>query len=71
MTQGNLFPEPHSAAAADEEVVETLRTAIARSGRLPRSADMLLASLCARYLVDELRSAGLKVVRRDPAGRRQ
>jgi len=62
MIQGNLFPEPQS-TVPDEEVVETLRVAIARAGRLPRSADLLLSGLCARYLVEELHNAGLDVVR--------
>ncbi len=62
MIQGSLFPEPQP-SVPDEEVVETLREAIARAGRLPRSADLLLCGLCAQYLVDELRNAGLDVVR--------
>lgn len=62
MTHGSLFPEAPR-FVPDEEVIATLRRAIARSGRLPRSADMLLCGLCAEYLVDELRGAGLKVVR--------
>ena len=58
MTQGSLFPEPcHQ--IPDDEVVETLRAAIARAGRLPRSADMMLCGLCAEYLAGELRGAGL------------
>jgi hypothetical protein len=48
------------------EVIETLRAAIARAGRLPRSADLLLCSLCAEYLLDELRGAGLAFVRPVP-----
>jgi hypothetical protein len=62
MSQGSFFPEPHS-IVPDGEVIETLRTAIARAGRLPRSADLLLCSLCAEYLVTELGSAGLTIVR--------
>jgi hypothetical protein len=62
MLQGNLFPEPPS-TVPDDEVVETLRAAIARAGRLPRSADLLLCGLCAQYLLEELHSAGLNVVR--------
>jgi hypothetical protein len=46
MVQGNLFPEPQL-TVPDEEAVETLRAAIARAGRLPRSADLLLCGLCA------------------------
>ncbi|HEY1410536.1 MAG TPA: hypothetical protein VGF36_00265, partial [Rhodopila sp.] len=65
--QGSLFPEPPR-MVPDEEVVETLRAAIARAGRLPRSADLLLCGLCAEYLAGELRGAGLQVVRRAPAG---
>ena len=65
MIQDSLFPEPAS-AVSDDEVVETLRAAIARAVRLPRSADLLLCGVCAQYLVEELRSAGLGVVRRPP-----
>jgi len=67
MCQGSLFPE-RQPSVPDEEVIETLRAAVARAGRLPRSADLLLCGLCAQYLVDELRDAGLEVVRRPPAG---
>jgi hypothetical protein len=69
MIQGTLFPEPYL-AVPDDEVVETLRTAIARGGRLPRSADLLLCGLCAAYLIDELHGAGLAVVRA-PSGQGQ
>ncbi|MCW3476272.1 hypothetical protein [Limobrevibacterium gyesilva] len=69
MTHGSLFPEPQP-IVPDEEVVETLRAAIARGGRLPRSADMLLCGVCAEYLVEALRGAGLEVVRA-PVGRGQ
>ncbi len=62
MVQGSLFPELQL-TVPDEEVVETLRAAIARAGRLPRSADLLLCGLCAQYLVEELHGAGLEVVR--------
>jgi hypothetical protein len=65
MLQGNLFPEPPS-TVPDDAVVETLRAAIARAGRLPRSADLLLCGLCAQYLLDELHGAGLLVVRARP-----
>ncbi|MGE0223916.1 MAG: hypothetical protein AB7F35_11570 [Acetobacteraceae bacterium] len=41
-----------------------LRAAIARGGRLPRTAELWLSSLCAEFLVAELRNAGLDVVRR-------
>lgn len=62
MIQGNLFPEAPS-TVSDDEVVETLRAAIACAGRLPRPADLLLCGLCAQYLLDELHGAGLNVVR--------
>jgi hypothetical protein len=62
MIQGSFFPEP-SATVPDEEVVEALQDAIARSGRLSRSGDLLLCGVCARYLVGELRGLGLEVVR--------
>jgi hypothetical protein len=65
MLQGNLFPEPPS-TVPDDEVVETLRAAIACAGRLPRSADLLLCGLCAQYLLEELHGAGLHVARARP-----
>jgi hypothetical protein len=64
-SRGNLFPEPRT-LVPDKEVVETLRAAIARAGWLPRSADLLLCGLCAQYLVEELRGAGLDIVRARP-----
>jgi hypothetical protein len=65
MVQGSLFYEPHP-MVPDQEMVEILQAAITRAGRLPRSADLLLCSLCAEYLFDELRSAGLEFVRHAP-----
>ena len=65
MTQVNLLPEPQ-ATVPDEEVIETLQAAIARAGRLPRSADLLLCGICAQYLLEELHGAGLRVVRARP-----
>jgi hypothetical protein len=65
MVQGSLFSEPQPAVPT-EEVVETLRAAIARAGRLPRSADLFICGLCAQYLIEELRGGGLEVVRRPP-----
>ena len=62
MFQHSLFPDP-PAIVPEAEVVATLRAAIAGAGRLPRSADLLLSSLCAEYLVAELRNAGLCIVR--------
>jgi hypothetical protein len=61
-SQATCFLEPQP-TVPDEEVIETLRAAIARAGRLPRSADLLLCGLCARYLVEEMHGAGLDVVR--------
>lgn len=68
MVQGSLFFEPRP-TVSDEELVETFRAVIARAGRLPRTADLLLCSLCAQYLVDELHDAGLDVVRMTGRGR--
>jgi len=65
MNQGSLFPEPQP-PVPDEEVANILRAAIARAGRLPRSADLMLSGLCAEYLVDALRFAGLEIVRGQP-----
>jgi hypothetical protein len=61
MIQDNLCREPHP-LVPDETVVETLRTAITRAARLPRSADRLLCSLGAEYLLEELHGAGLASV---------
>lgn len=63
MEQGDLFPDPRP-ALSDEEIATVLRAAIARGGRLPRTAELWLSSLCAEFLVAELRNAGLDVVRR-------
>lgn len=52
----------------DSEVMAVLRTAINRGIRGSREADLYLAGTCARYLVDELRLAGLVVVRPAPPG---
>jgi hypothetical protein len=65
MEQPSLFPDTRH-DATDAEVVSALRVAIARGGRLPRFAELYLASISAEYLVDALRSAGLDFVRRDP-----
>ena len=63
MEQRSLFPETYQ-TLSDEEIAAVLRQAIVRSGRLPRSADLYLAGVCAEHLVDELRTASLDVVRR-------
>jgi hypothetical protein len=52
---------------ADSEVMAVLRSAISRGIRGSREADLYLASICARHLVDELHSAGLVVVRPSPS----
>ena len=57
-----LFAPPHD-QLSDEEIAEVLRLSIANAGRLPRNADVFLASICAEHLVDGLRAAGLLVVR--------
>jgi hypothetical protein len=62
MTRDSLFPELAS-KVPDDEVIDALRDAIARAGRLSRSADMLLCCVCARFLVDEMHGAGLEIVR--------
>ena len=62
MPQAALFPLP-SVPVSDEELAETLRIAMARAGRLPRTADLFLCGLCAEYLVAELHGAGFRVVR--------
>src|SRR4051794_40043400 len=55
-----LFQPPQ-----EEPRIETLilRQTIACAGRLPRSADVFLAGICAEHLVKGLRQAGLIVAR--------
>ena len=62
MIHGSLFPD-QALKVPDDEVIETLRTAIARAGRLSRSADLLLCCLCAEFLLNEMHGAGMVVVR--------
>ena len=57
-----LFVQPHE-ELTDDEVADVLRQSIANAGRLPRHADLFLASICAEHLVDSLRAAGLQVIR--------
>jgi hypothetical protein len=63
MEQPALFHDP-CLTLTDDEIAAVIRGAIARGGRLSRAADLYLASQCAEHLVDELRTAGLDVVRR-------
>ena len=63
MEQRSLFPETYE-TLSDEDIAAVLRQAIVRGRRLSRSADLYLAGVCAEHLVDELRTAGLDVVRR-------
>ncbi len=66
MQQGTLFSDLQR-NASDEEVVQVLRIAISRGGRLPRLAELYLSSVCAEHLLDALRRARLDVVHRaDP-----
>ena len=57
-----LFAPPHD-ELSDEEIVEVLRQSMASAGQPPRHADVFLAGVCAKHLVDGLRAAGLLVVR--------
>ena len=50
----------------DDEIMTVLRGAIGRGIRGTREADVYLAGTCARYLMNELRLAGLVVVRPPP-----
>ncbi len=68
MDQRSLFPDPRP-QVTDDEVVAAFRIAIARGGRLPRLAELYLSTVCAEHLVDELRGAGLEVVRAAPEQR--
>jgi hypothetical protein len=47
----------------DRAEIGEILIGIANTGRLPRHADVFLAGICAEHLVDELRTAGLVVVR--------
>jgi hypothetical protein len=57
-----LFQPPHQ-ELSDDEIAEVLRHTITGAGRLPRSADVFLAGICAEHLVNGLKAAGLRVVR--------
>jgi hypothetical protein len=63
MQQHDLFPSPYQPVAEDE-VARVLTAAISRGGRLPRTADLHLSTICAEHLLDELNLAGLAVVKR-------
>ncbi len=64
MQQGTLFAGLQR-NATDEEVVQVLRLAIARGGRLPRMAELYLSSVCAEHLLEALRRARLGVVHQE------
>jgi hypothetical protein len=59
-----LFQPPHE-ELSDADIMAVLceAMAMAGAGRLPRSADVYLAGICAEHLVDRLRAAGLQVIR--------
>jgi hypothetical protein len=48
-----------------------LRRAIAQGGRLSRSAEMHLTSICAEHLVADPRDADLEVVRKGAVSRHE
>jgi hypothetical protein len=54
---------------SDSELAAALATGLASNGRLPRHADLFLATICAEGLVDRLRAEGLVVVVKRPAKR--
>ena len=58
----DLFPPQPGREVSDDELTALLASAVADGIRLHREADLLLATICAGYLVDRLRSAGLTVV---------
>ncbi len=60
----DLFPPRPGREIADDELTAFLARAVADGIRLHREADLLLANICAEYLVDRLRLAGLTVVDR-------
>ena len=57
-----LFEPPHE-ELSDTEIAAILRQSIAAAGRLSRQADLFIAGVCAKHLVDGLRSAGFLVIR--------
>jgi hypothetical protein len=59
----DLFPSPYQPVPEDE-VARVLTAAISRGGRLPRTADLHLSTICAEHFLDELSLAGLAVVKR-------
>lgn len=61
MDQDDLFPLP--SPLPDEEIASVLHSAIARGIRRHREADLYLSGICAMHLANELRLAGLAVVR--------
>ena len=60
----DLFPPQPGREVSDDELTELLAGAVADGIRLHREADLLLATICAGYLVDRLRLAGLIVIDR-------
>jgi hypothetical protein len=60
----DLFPSQPGREVSYDELTALLAGAVADGIRLPREADLLLATICADYLVDRLRLAGLTVVDR-------
>ena len=62
MEQRPLFPGLPS-TLTDEEVETVLHAVIASGIRRHREADLYLSTVCARHLANELRLAGLIVVR--------
>jgi hypothetical protein len=62
MEQRTLFPDGRQ-PVTDDELGAVLRQAIAAGGRLSRIADLALCSTGAEHLVNEIRRAGLEVVR--------
>ena len=58
----DLFPPRPGREVSDDELTALLAGAVAEGIRLHREADLLLATICAGYLVDRLRLAGLTVV---------
>ena len=63
MQRGSFFPDLRQ-NATDEEVVEVVRFALMRGGRLPRLAELFLTDVCAEHLVEQLRLADLEFVKR-------
>jgi hypothetical protein len=68
MDQPSLFPFPDNPGSrlTDDELEDLLQQAMLTSCTLTAWADMSLAAIGARFLVNRLRHAGVRAYRNDP-----